>query len=260
MKEYKKILEILSIKTLRQEILTSLMRPFITGYDELDYDTYFELLKSFNAPFKKIAIYEDGKINWNIALSTGDTLIRDARFCFVDIETTGGTNSGNLIDIGATILQEGEVAGEFSRLVYAEIVPEVIENLTGISTEMLSGAPDIKKVLREFREFLQDCIFVAHNVNFDYSYLYNAFIENNMPYMLNPYLCTLKLARKCIESEKYSLSFLNEFLDINTSNAHRALPDAITSREIFKKCLHNLPSNVATVKDLIDFSEDRAKS
>lgn len=258
MKDYAKVLKLLSKNDLKQDLLIRLMKGFISGYEEVENDSFFEILKLFNPPFKKIAVYKDGGISYNIGLNTKDILLKNAKFCFVDIETTGGVDSGNIIDLGAAILQNNENKGEFTRLVHSSSVPEIIENLTGITASMLENAPTIDVVLNEFREFLGDCIFVAHNVSFDYNYLYHAFISKKI-YMLNPYLCTVKLARRCISSQKYSLSYLNDFLEIHTQNVHRALPDAITSREIFKICLQNLPENILSVHDLITFSESSVK-
>lgn len=184
--------------------------------------------------------------------------INDSVFCFVDIETIGSKpQDSKIIEIGAIKYHKGKIIDRFETLVYAEFVPEHIVELTGITTQMLEDAPMEHKILKAFREFLGDSIFVAHNVLFDYTFISEKLeIYGDFP-LLNPRLCTIDLARKSILSLRYSLGYLNHFLGINIKEQHRALSDAYMSLEVFKIALLSLPHNVKNVQELIEFSRGK---
>ena len=94
-------------------------------------------------------------------------------FIAVDVETTGfSAMKDDIIEIGAVKICNGEVVDRLSILVNpGKDIPKFIEELTGISNEMVSGAPDIKAAFREFCKFAGDNILVAHNANFDIRFL-----------------------------------------------------------------------------------------
>ena len=166
-----------------------------------------------------------------IELKTRRNEIKDQIFCVVDIETSGGINSGQIIEIGALKLQNGEIIGKFETFVYAPYVPENISELTGITAEHLKNAPSLAFVMEQFKVFLGQSVFVAHNVRFDYGFI-----------------------SRTIASPKYGLGTLKELLGIDNTH-HRALSDAIAAAEIFKHSLQKLPSEVKTTEDLIEFSK-----
>ena len=181
-----------------------------------------------------------------IELKTRRKEIKDQIFCVVDIETSGGINSGQIIEIGALKLQNGEIIGKFETFVHAPYVPENISELTGITAEHLKNAPSLAFVMEQFKVFLGQSVFVAHNARFDYGFISGE--------LLNRRLCTIDLARRTIASPKYGLGTLKEILGINNAH-HRAFNDAIAAAEIFKYSLQKLPSEVKTVEDLIEFSK-----
>ncbi|NPA74165.1 MAG: 3'-5' exonuclease [Epsilonproteobacteria bacterium] len=185
---------------------------------------------------------------------------KKATYCVVDIETSGNTpQNSQIIEIGAIKYQKGEVIDRFESFVYCDFVPEYIEKITNISKEDLKNAPKLKSVLLEFREFLSDAVFVAHNVRFDYNFISESFKKYQISEILNRRLCTIDLARKTIESEKYGLSFLKEKLGIDIDNHHRAYADAMSALEIFKISLRNIPDDVVSTEDLITFSNPSKK-
>ncbi len=136
-----------------------------------------------------------------------------------------------------------------------DILPESITQLTGITLEDLSDAPSLKSVLEAFRLFIKDAIFVAHNVNFDYYFISYALEVCGFGPLLNRRLCTIELARKCIEAPKYGLSALSEHLGVPFENHHRALCDAKATEIVFFKALEKLPKEVQTVEQLIAFTK-----
>ena len=194
--------------------------------------------------------------NYALTLETINTKISDARFCIVDIETNGSKPSEHqIIEIGAVMLEGGKEIAQFSSLVKADVLPESIEQLTGIRLEELSHAPSLTSVLESFRLFLQDAIFVAHNVNFDYYFISDSLQKAGFGPLLNRRLDTIDLAKKCIQSPKYGLSALMEHLGIVFENHHRALFDAKATAIVFNKALENVPEEIHYVEELIAFTK-----
>ncbi|WP_233712874.1 MULTISPECIES: 3'-5' exonuclease [unclassified Helicobacter] len=215
-------------------------------------DVALELIKAQGLPLET-----DGA---HYFLSTARVPLSEQRFCFVDIETTGAKpKECQVIEIGAITYQNGEIIGRFEEFIHAPHVPEMISEITGITSEMLKDSRRAESVLRDFKEFLGDSVFVAHNVGFDYGFLSYALDSHGFGALLNPRLCTINLARKSILSRRYSLQYLNEFLGINTPIAHRAYADALTSLKVFEIALKCAPSHIRTAQDLIDFSTGALK-
>ncbi|KEA46317.1 DNA polymerase III subunit epsilon [Campylobacter mucosalis] len=189
-----------------------------------------------------------------VELKTRLRPICDQEFCIVDVETTGGVKSGQIIEIGAVKILSGDIVGKFHSLIYAPEVPENITELTGISSDDLTNAPKIKSVMERFRHFLGSAVFVAHNVNFDYGFVSKSMSDCGFGILLNRKLCTIELARRTIAFERYGLSALKELFNI-TNTHHRAFSDAVAASEIFKISLSRLPQNVKTTEELIKFSK-----
>ena len=124
---------------------------------------------------------------------------------------------------------------------------------------MLENAPRLEKVLKDFKVFLEDDVFIAHDIKFDYTFISESFEKYNLGKLLNRKICTIDLAKRTIESEKYGLSSLKELLNIEVDNHHRAYYDALTTAIIFDKSLENIKksnnSKIKTVEALITFSK-----
>jgi DNA polymerase-3 subunit epsilon len=149
-------------------------------------------------------------------------------YAVVDIETTGGFASGNGITEISILVHDGTtVVQTFDTLINpGQEIPAYIEALTGISNDMVATAPYFKEVAAEIYELLQDKIFVAHNVNFDYSFVRHQLMQCG--YELNGRkLCTVRLSRKILPGHRsYSLGKLCAALNIPVYNRHRAKGDA----------------------------------
>ena len=106
--------------------------------------------------------------------------MEDVKFAITDIETAGGGIRGNKItEICVIVVQNGEVIDQYSSLVNPEqSIPLYIESLTGINDEMVSNAPHFSEIADEVDRITKDCIFVAHNVNFDYNIIRSEFIRS----------------------------------------------------------------------------------
>lgn len=189
-------------------------------------------------------------------LKSKNTAFKKDSFCVVDIETNGSfKNGGQIIELGAIRFEKGRKTGHFHSLVYAKEVPLNIAELTGISEAMLKDAPSLKSVLYDFRLFLKDDIFVAHNAKFDYTFISNSLHKMGLGVLLNQKLCTIDLARRVIMSERYSLAHLKELLGLKSTH-HRALSDAEAALEILKFCFGKMPFYLKSTAELLNFSKN----
>lgn len=156
-------------------------------------------------------------------------------YAIVDIETTGSYAAGNGITEIAIVIHDGaKVLDFYETLVNPHRpIPFFIKKLTGITDEMVTHAPSFNEVAEQIYRLLQNKVFIAHNVNFDYSFLKHHLAEAG--YELNSKkLCTVRLSRKIIPGMRsYSLGKLCHQLGIGLENAHRAGGDAMATAELF---------------------------
>ena len=183
--------------------------------------------------------------------------IEDAEFCIVDIETNGSKiEKHQIIEIAALKIKNNKIIDRFDTLVYTKEINIHITEITGIKAEDTRDAPKLKEVLYKFKEFLGDAVFIAHDVKFDFNFISSSMQKIGLPPLLNRSLCSLHLAQRTIESYRYSLSYLNQFLNLYPdATHHRAMSDVITTYELFKISLKNLDKDIRTVEDLIKFSK-----
>lgn len=147
---------------------------------------------------------------------------------FVDIETTGGGyRNSRVLEIAAIRYENGEITEEFSTLLDPETrVPSFITGITGITDHDVVGAPKFRDVADKLADILDGAVFVAHNVNFDYSFIKNEFAMIGVPFSMKK-LCTVRLSRHLYSYEKgHSLEKLILRHSIPFENRHRALDDA----------------------------------
>jgi len=160
-------------------------------------------------------------------------------FAIVDIETTGGYASANAITEIAIAIYDGTgVIDFFETLINPQMpIPPYIQSLTGISPAMVSQAPCFDEVAPKIFNLLNGNIFVAHNVNFDYSFVNHHLLRHGFN-LDSKKLCTVRLARKILPGFKsYSLGNLCRSLDINISNRHRAGGDVLATVQLFEQIL-----------------------
>ncbi|WP_457597640.1 3'-5' exonuclease [Hydrogenimonas sp.] len=181
---------------------------------------------------------------------------REETFCIVDIETNGSVpKRSQIIEIGALKWRNGEVIDRFESFASCTYLPYQISEITGIMPEDLEDAPPLERLLPRFKAFLGDAVFVAHNINFDYNFVSHSFERFGLGILGNRRLCTIELARRTIEAERYGLGHLNEALGIDTAVHHRAYADALTASRVLEISLANLPASVETTEELIDFTK-----
>lgn len=160
-----------------------------------------------------------------------------ALFAIVDIETTGSKFPGNRIIDLAIIRHNGKkVVSEWQSLFKPDVlIPPFVAELTGISEEMVAEAPLFGSKAQEIFDELAGCTFVAHDVNFDYSFVRHELAEAGFTLELDKF-CTLKHSRKWIpEQPSYSLGKLCESLEIPVDQRHRAMGDARATALLFER-------------------------
>lgn len=160
-------------------------------------------------------------------------------YAIVDIETTGGYAAANgIIEVAIRIFDGKQIVEQFETLVNPnQSIPRYIQAFTGITNDMVADAPQFEEVAEKIFTLLQGNVFVAHNVNFDYS-----FVKSHLEvygYTLNTKkLCTVRLARQIIPGyPSYSLGNLCHSVGIEIIDRHRAGGDADATVILFQHLL-----------------------
>lgn len=163
------------------------------------------------------------------------TPLIDTTFCVIDLETTGGDRSNDMItEIGAVTVRGGEVVGTFQTLVNPGIaIPPKITMLTGLTNAVVATAPRIDAVWPSLREFIGDAVVVAHNAPFDLGFLKAAATrrgEQFGPVVLD----TVRLARRLVRTEVRDcrLGTLAAHFRLQHRPSHRALDDALATTDL----------------------------
>jgi len=162
-------------------------------------------------------------------------------YAIVDIETTGGFAARNRICEIAIILHDGEkIIKEYQTLIHPErAIPIGVQAIHGISDTMVAEAPKFHEEAKTILELLEGNIFVAHSVNFDYSFVKAAFADLGFTLKCKK-LCTVRLSRKILPGYKsYSLGNLCEQRNIKIHDRHRAYGDALATAELFTQLVQH---------------------
>jgi len=160
-------------------------------------------------------------------------------YAIVDIETTGSYAANNGITELAIVLHDGnKIIERFETLIDPQSpIPQYVQVLTGIRPDMLVGAPLFSDVAQRVHDMLKDAVFVAHHVNFDYSFI-KYHLESCGFELDVKRLCTVRLSRKVFPGlAGYSLGKLCRDLEIPILNRHRAGGDADATVILFEKIL-----------------------
>ena len=170
------------------------------------------------------------------------------KYAIVDIETTGGHANANGITEIAILIHDGVMVIEsYNTLINPGApIPIHIQALTGINNAMVMHAPTFTEVSARIFELLHDKVFVAHNVNFDYSFVKHHL--TNCGYNLQTKkLCTIRLGRKIIPGlSSYSLGKFCSQMGIEIKNRHRALGDAEATAILFGMMISRDSNNTIT--------------
>src|ERR1035437_4352513 len=157
-------------------------------------------------------------------------------FAIIDIETCGGKfefRRGRITEICILIHDGLTVTEKFSSLINPECyISPFFTSLTGITNDMVAGAPKFHEVAKKIIDLTENKIFIAHNVGFDYGFIKEEFASMGFKYKRDTH-CTVRLSRKLIPGKKsYSLGNLCESLGIENQARHRAEGDAVATAKL----------------------------
>ncbi len=183
--------------------------------------------------------------------------LAETDFVVLDIETTGFSPIGDdIIELGAVRLKGGVIGESLQRFVRpSKAIPEEVQKLTGITPEMVAGAPEPADALREFFDFVGDAVIVAHNASFDYGFLRYHRHRHLGEEFSNPVLDTLILGRSLLPHLKsHSLASLTKELQVPLVAHHRADADARTAAQVMIKLLDRAGA-IGDVADLNNLTQ-----
>lgn len=202
-------------------------------------------------------------------MTSGSRLLIDVPFVVFDLETSGAapTTGAAVTEIGALKVLGGEIIGEFQSFVDpGHYLSDFITSLTGITDEMLAGAPTIDQVLPTFLDFLgpaHETVLVAHNAPFDMSFMKAAAIVHSYQWPDYPVIDTARVARYVLDRDEVpncKLSTLAPFFGSPTSPNHRALDDARATVDVLHGIFERLGSHsVTTLEQLLQFKRKRQR-
>ena len=182
-------------------------------------------------------------------------------FAIVDVETTGGHPSTEKITEIAIYKYDGhELIDKFVSLVNPERkIQDFVVKLTGITDQMVARAPKFHEIAKRVVEITEDCVFVAHNVDFDYKIIRKEF--KNLGYDYDKHtLCTVNLSKKLIpDLPSYSLGKLCRSLGILVTNRHRAEGDAFATVKLFELLLQKDEEKNIVSNQIIQFDSFHQK-
>lgn len=185
------------------------------------------------------------------------SLLFSQPFVVVDIETTGLAPPGDgITEIAAIRVAEGKIAERYATLVNpGRPIPYHIQQLTGITNDMVASAPRIGHVMPQFEDFAGLAPIVAHNSSFDRRFLDHFAREVLGTELINADVCTVRLARRLLPHLKSrSLGPLTQHLGIRIHARHRAMGDAEATAEVFLRFLSDLHDRgIEDLRGLIDF-------
>lgn len=175
-------------------------------------------------------------------------------FTVIDVETTGlDPKYDSIIELAAIKYRNGLPVEEFCTLVNpCQIIDDFITELTGITNEMLSQAPEISEVLTSYLNFIDSDIVVGHNVNFDINFIYDQAAILGLPSFGNDYVDTMRLSRRLFKEERHHrLCDLVERFSIDSVAAHRALADCATTVKCYEYMKDYINKNGLDLAEII---------
>jgi DNA polymerase-3 subunit epsilon len=157
------------------------------------------------------------------------------KFAIVDLETTGGSASlHEVIEVGVVFVEDNRITGQWTSLVRPNrYIPPHITTLTGITNADVAGAPSFSSIAKNLYQLLEDTVFLAHNLSFDFSFLQKSFAREGLQFD-PPRACTVRYTKKLVPGLKsYGLTNLTYHWKLHNDARHRALGDAEVTAKIF---------------------------
>ena len=186
--------------------------------------------------------YYVNDVDDRIVVHGGKDMTFDEEFVAFDLETTGlSSKTDRIIEIGAVIMKDGQEVDRFQTFVDPERkLEKKIVDLTGITDDMLVGAPKIEEILPKFLEFVGDRVLVAHNSDFDTGFIRAECSRQGLVYDKTA-ADTLILAQNLMpQLNKFKLNLVSDALSLPDFNHHRAADDAVTCGLIMARFMKKL--------------------
>jgi DNA polymerase-3 subunit epsilon len=186
------------------------------------------------------------------------TLLREAEFSVLDVETTGlSARNNRVIEIGIVKVKNLKVVDKYTTLINPGCdIPYFITQFTGISNGDVVHSPSFNDTVEKIEEFIGNSIISGHNLSFDEGFLRYEFIRNGFEPLSNLNVCTLKLSRKVFPALKSkSLASVTAHLGIKNRDSHRALSDAEATAQLLIKLIKILSKEkgIKTLQQLIEY-------
>lgn len=180
-------------------------------------------------------------------------------YAVVDIETTGGNvaSGDRIIQFGCVLIEDEKIVQQYATDINPLVsISKQIEQLTGITNQKVAHAPYFEDVATTIFNLLDGCIFVAHNIQFDYRFLSEEFVRCGLPPLSISGIDTVEIAQILLPTEpSFRLNDLAAAFNFSHENPHQADSDAYVTAELFlmlKKKLKQLP--LVTVEKLVELA------
>lgn len=216
-----------------------------TQWEPVDYDGIKLIKRRVTKNDDESAIHPKALTNHINRLSEKkqkSSVVSDA-YTVIDIETNGLDPDDEIIELGAVTVENGAVAETYSALIKTDKkIPPSIIKLTGITEELLANeGTELSKALSDFATLCGGKTLVGHNIGFDLNFIKSACTENKIDFVPSKIIDTVKISRKSIDINSYSLSAIADYfgLDYNKDRIHRALDDCLLTQRIYEKLKEN---------------------
>jgi DNA polymerase III subunit alpha, Gram-positive type len=173
-------------------------------------------------------------------------------FTAIDIETTGlSYKDSEIIEIAGIKFDKERTISSFSQLIQPTFpLSKEAQYVNGITEEMLKNATTLSTALKNFTDFIEGSILLAHNTDFDIPFLNHNYLKLSIHNENNPAICTLILSRKYLSFDKNNLDYLRKKLSIphisstrsEKNSFHEALDDCFACQNVFLKIMNETNS------------------
>jgi DNA polymerase III epsilon subunit family exonuclease len=209
----------------------------LSGHDGAAAAAVFQLLGAD----PRFLVDAEGTWRLDASMAPYGAPLHDVRFAVVDVETTGrGPWAGSrMIEIAIVEAHGGAIVDEYETLLNpGQGIPRAIAALTGITTEMVTGAPYFEHVADEICRRLEGRVFVAHNATFDWSFVSAELLSARGDVPSMPRLCTVRMARRLVSRlRRRNLDELSRHFGIDIHARHRAYGDALATARVLLRLL-----------------------
>lgn len=184
--------------------------------------------------------------------------IEEVTFTVVDVETTGLSSTDRVIEVAAVRMQGLEEIERYQSLINPGMpIPEISSNLSGITDDMVLGAPLFPEVAPELDRMLSSAVFVAHNAPFDLGFLSRERRRWDLSSWKGPVLDTLRLARNLLDLKSYGLGALRQTLQLEHTPSHRAMDDVLATVALLARLIGLLDPQPRELGVLLQAQEPR---